>query len=110
GFGVSHGEASHELDINALTASCLPVLRAFRRSSPIDRSFVFELGRFLTANAGIYVTRVVGHKESRGKSFLVVDGGLNHHLAAAGTFGAAMRSNFALSNLSRPHSPKTLCN
>jgi diaminopimelate decarboxylase len=62
---------------------------------------VFELGRYLVADAGLYVARVISSKTSRGKSFVVVDGGLHHHLAAAGTFGAGLRSNFPLRNLSR---------
>jgi diaminopimelate decarboxylase len=56
----------------------------------------FELGRFITAEAGVYVTRVVDRKSSRGVRYLVCDGGLNHQLAAAGTFGAALRGNFPL--------------
>ncbi|MBK8689402.1 MAG: hypothetical protein IPN24_13555 [Betaproteobacteria bacterium] len=63
---------------------------------------VFELGRYLVADSGIYVARVISSKVSRGKNFYMVDGGLHHHLAAAGTFGAAFRTNFLLRNLSRP--------
>ena len=62
----------------------------------MERKIVFELGRFLTANAGTYIARVVSSKESRGKTFFIVDGGLHHHLAAAGTFGSALRSNYIL--------------
>ncbi len=32
----------------------------------------------------MYLTRVVDRKESRGTTFLVVDGGLHHQLAASG--------------------------
>jgi diaminopimelate decarboxylase len=108
GFGVAHSGSAHELDLEALAPALAPALREFQQGAP--RMVVFELGRYLTANAGIYVTRVISSKASRGKSFFVVDGGLHHHLAAAGTFGAAMRSNFALRNLTRPDGPRTLCN
>jgi diaminopimelate decarboxylase len=110
GFGVSHSEKSRELEISALAAGLVPSLRAFRDSSKVERRIVFELGRFLTADAGVYVARVISSKESRGKTFFLVDGGLHHHLAAAGTFGAALRSNFILQNLSRPTAPKVRCN
>lgn len=99
GFGVSHGEESRELDLERTSALLLPVLKEFRAQR--DAELIFELGRYLTGPAGIFVTRVVSSKESRGKQFFACDGGLNHHLAAAGTFGAALRSNFALCNLSR---------
>ena len=39
----------------------------------------------------------------------MVDGGLHHHLAAAGTFGATLRSNFILRNLSRPGAGTVRC-
>jgi len=109
GFGVSHGETDHEMDIDALAVDLLPILRSFHRSSKATRAIVFELGRFLTANAGIYIARVISSKKSRGKTFFMVDGGLHHHLAAAGTFGAALRSNYMLRNLSRPDAPKVRC-
>lgn len=110
GFGISHSEDRRELDIVALAANLVPVLREFHASSNVRREIIFELGRFLTAEAGTYVARVISSKESRGKSFFMVDGGLHHHLAAAGTFGAALRSNYVLQNLSRPAAAKVRCN
>lgn len=110
GFGVAHGADRREFDLEALASTLMPVLRSFRRSSRIEREIIFELGRFLVADAGLYVTRVVGSKRSRGKDYFIVDGGLHHHLAAAGTFGAAMRSNYVLQNLTRPHEPAVICN
>ncbi len=55
---------------------------------------VVELGRYLVGEAGLYVTRVVDRKVSRGQVFLVTDGGLNHHLAASGNFGQVVRKNY----------------
>jgi diaminopimelate decarboxylase len=109
GFGVSHGETDRELDLTDLSTLLLPVLREFQQESARSREIVFELGRFLTAAAGVYVTRVISSKESRGATFFMVDGGLHHNLAAAGTFGAALRSNYPLRNLSRPDAPKVVC-
>ena len=42
----------------------------------------------------MYVTRVVDRKVSRGKTFVVVDGGLHHQLAASGNFGQVIRRNY----------------
>ena len=109
GFGVSHVESARELDLVALAASLRPIVDAFVASSPVERKIVFELGRYLTASAGIYVARVISSKQSRGKTFVMVDGGLHHHLAAAGTFGAALRANFMLRNLTRPGAPPVRC-
>ncbi|MGB9254799.1 MAG: hypothetical protein WCC25_08180 [Candidatus Korobacteraceae bacterium] len=109
GFGVSHTEEGRELDVRALANDLLPVLRELLDASEAKPKLVFELGRYLTADAGIYVARVIGKKESRGKLFFMVDGGLHHHLAAAGNFGAALRVNYLLANLSRPNAEKVRC-
>ena len=109
GFGLSHTEEGHQLNLDKLADELTPVLESFCVSSSVERRLIFELGRFLTADAGIYVTRVISAKQSRGKDFFMVDGGLHHHLAASGTFGAAFRANFLLRNLSHPDAPETKC-
>ena len=43
-----------------------------------DTKFILELGRYLTAEAGIYLTKVIDVKESRGRKYVIVDGGINH--------------------------------
>ena len=58
--------------------------------------FAIELGRWLVAEAGVYLTRIVDRKESQGETFLVTDGGLNHQLAASGNFGTVVRRNYPL--------------
>ena len=55
---------------------------------------MIELGRYIVGEAGVYVTRVVDRKVSRGKTFLVVDGGMHHQLAASGNFGQVIRRNY----------------
>ncbi|MEZ5502018.1 MAG: hypothetical protein R3E50_04940 [Halioglobus sp.] len=64
-----------------------------------------ELGRYLTAEAGIYVCEVVDRKVSRGETFLVTNGGLHHHLAASGNFGQVIRKNYPLCLGNRVTSP-----
>ncbi|MGE4430160.1 MAG: pyridoxal-dependent decarboxylase, exosortase A system-associated [Sphingobium sp.] len=59
-----------------------------------ESAFAMELGRYLVAEAGVYLTRVVDVKESHGERFAVVDGGLHHQLAASGNFGTVVRRNY----------------
>lgn len=110
GFGLSHSKIGQQLDITSLSYILNPIIKDFQRSSAQPRDIIFELGRYLTADAGIYVTRVLSSKTSRGKEFFLVDGGLHHHLAAAGTFGAALRANFILRNLTTPNAERIKCN
>jgi diaminopimelate decarboxylase len=62
---------------------------------------VVELGRYLVAEAGVYLCRVIDRKVSRGQTYLVTDGGLHHHLAATGNFGQGIRRNFPVALASR---------
>ena len=59
-----------------------------------ETGFAVELGRWLVGEAGVYCTRVVDVKESGGETFVVVDGGLHHQLAASGNFGTVVRRNY----------------
>lgn len=93
GFGIPYFPGDRALDlapIGAHLAQWLPRLQAALPSVQV----VIELGRYLVGEAGIYVTRVVERKLSRGQVFLVVDGGLHHHLAASGNFGQVIRKNY----------------
>ncbi len=58
--------------------------------------FAMELGRYLVAEAGVYLTRIVDIKQSHGETFAMVDGGLHHQLAASGNFGTVVRRNYPL--------------
>ena len=61
-----------------------------------DARVVVELGRYLVGEAGVYVTRVVDRKVSRGRTYLVVDGGMHHQLAASGNLGQVIRRNYPI--------------
>ncbi|MDP3840464.1 MAG: pyridoxal-dependent decarboxylase, exosortase A system-associated, partial [Methylococcales bacterium] len=53
-------------------------------------------GRYLVGEAGVYVCQVVDKKISSGQVYLVVNGGLHHHLAASGNFGQVIRKNYPI--------------
>jgi diaminopimelate decarboxylase len=61
-----------------------------------DARVVIELGRYIVGESGVYVTRVIDRKVSRGRVYLVVDGGLHHQLAASGNFGQVIRRNYPI--------------
>lgn len=54
---------------------------------------MIELERFLVSEAGIYVSRIIDRKSSRGHTFLIADACLHHHLPASGNFGQVIRKN-----------------
>ncbi len=102
GFGVPYFDKLVEFDLERFGAGFRELLAAHRADPRLAGCrFIFELGRYLVADAGIYVTRVVDVKEARGKTFVVTDGGMNHHLTATGNMGQVFRKSFPLLNLSR---------
>jgi diaminopimelate decarboxylase len=93
GFGIPYFAGDKPLDIEMVGAALAETLAA-RPAILRDTKFVIELGRWLVGECGVYLTRVVDRKVSRGKTFLVVDGGLHHMLAASGNFGQLLRRNY----------------
>ena len=93
GFGVPYFPGDEALDLASVGDNLRRLLPEAKRELPAAR-IVIELGRYLVAEAGIYVCRVLERKESRGQIFLITDGGLHHHLAASGNFGQVIRKNY----------------
>jgi diaminopimelate decarboxylase len=93
GFGIPYFPGDQPLDTAAVGANLAQLLPEVTRHLPHAR-VVVELGRYLVGEAGIYVCRVIDRKISRGRVFLVTDGGLHHHLAASGNFGQVIRKNY----------------
>ena len=96
GFGVPYFPQDQPLDLEQV-GSHLAELVATRIDPQLpEAKVVIELGRYLVAESGVYVTRVVDRKDSRGRTYLVVDGGMHHQLAASGNFGQVIRRNYPI--------------
>jgi diaminopimelate decarboxylase len=93
GFGISYFPGETALDLARVGEHLRGVLESARQQLP-QAKLVVELGRYLVGEAGVYVSRVIDRKISRGEVFLVVDGGLHHHLSASGNFGQVLRKNY----------------
>ncbi|MBS0298742.1 MAG: pyridoxal-dependent decarboxylase, exosortase A system-associated [Proteobacteria bacterium] len=93
GFGVPYFPGERALDLAAVGENLQRLMPEVQRQLPGAR-VALELGRYIVAEAGIYVCRVLERKVSRGQVFLITDGGLHHHLAASGNFGQVIRKNY----------------
>ena len=60
-----------------------------------------ELGRWLVAESGVYLTRVLDRTESCGQSFLTTDGGGHHLLGATGCLLERGHGNFPIAVANR---------
>ncbi|GGB35036.1 pyridoxal-dependent decarboxylase, exosortase A system-associated [Sphingomonas metalli] len=104
GFGVPYFAGDMPLDVEAVGARLATAL-AERPAILRDSRFAIELGRWLVAEAGVYLARIVDRKDSGGETFLILDGGLNHQLAASGNFGTVVRRNYPLAVAHRMGEP-----
>jgi len=93
GFGIPYFPGEQRLDLAPIGANLQAIQDRAQRELP-EAQLVIELGRYMVGEAGVYVTRVVDRKVSRGQVYLVCDGGLNHHLSASGNFGQVIRKNY----------------
>ncbi|HZX26283.1 MAG TPA: pyridoxal-dependent decarboxylase, exosortase A system-associated [Telluria sp.] len=93
GFGVPYFPGEQPLDLAPIGENLARLLPDVARTLPAAQ-VIIELGRYLVAEAGLYVCRVIDRKVSRGQVYLVVDGGLHQHLAASGNFGQVIRKNY----------------
>ena len=107
GFGIPYFEKDEPLDLAAIGENLGGLLRDVIQPRLPEARVVVELGRYIVGEAGIYVTRVIDRKESRGKTFVVVDGGMHHQLAASGNFGQVIRRNYPLAIGNRVAEPAT---
>jgi len=106
GLGIPYFAHEKELDLDKVRTG-LAALFAQMASDPdfSGTQFLVEPGRFLVGEAGIYLARVSDIKVSRGKKFLILDGGMNHHLAASGNLGQTIKRNYPVALANKLDSP-----
>ena len=93
GFGIPYFPGDVPLDVETVGVALGDAMTSLPGILKRTR-FAIELGRWLVGEAGVYLTKVIDRKQSRGETFLVVDGGLHHQLAASGNFGTVVKRNY----------------
>jgi diaminopimelate decarboxylase len=102
GLGIPYFANEHELDMASLREALFALMADIKGEMCFaETQFVVEPGRYLVGESGIYMTRVNDIKVSRGKKFLIVDGGMHHHLAASGNLGQVIKRNFPVALLNK---------
>jgi len=85
GFGIPYGANQQELDLGRVG---IELQNLAQRAAPARLSL--ELGRYFVAEAGWYLTSVVGHQTFQGRRAVIVDGGVHQR---ADMCGLCLRSN-----------------
>jgi diaminopimelate decarboxylase len=94
GFGIPYFPKDTPLDIVPICANLATLIEKRVKPSLPEAHLIIELGRYIVGECGLYVSRIIDRKVSRGETFLVTDGGLHHQLAASGNFGQVIRRNY----------------
>lgn len=107
GFGIPYFPKDVPLDIAPIGENLNRLVDDRLRPALPQAQVVIELGRYIVGECGLYVTRVIDRKVSRGQVFLVTDGGLHHQLAASGNFGQVIRRNYPVAIANRMNQMST---
>ena len=94
GFGIPYFPKDIPLDIAPIGAKLAELIAKRVKPALPEAQLIIELGRYIVGECGLYVSRIIDRKISRGEIFLVTDGGLHHQLAASGNFGQVIRRNY----------------
>jgi diaminopimelate decarboxylase len=106
GLGIPYFQNECELNLQALRTGLAELMKSVEGELCFrDTRFLVEPGRFLAGECGVYLARVNDIKLSRGKKFLITDGGMHHHLAASGNLGQTIKRNYPVALLSKLDSP-----
>ncbi|WP_207060975.1 pyridoxal-dependent decarboxylase, exosortase A system-associated [Motiliproteus sp. SC1-56] len=106
GFGIPYFPGEPVLDLAPVMATLGEIQSTVHKLTP-QTAIALEFGRYIVGEAGIYVSRVIDKKCSRGTTYLVTDGGLHHHLANSGNFGQVIRKNYPVQLGNRVEGNKT---
>ncbi|WP_251358489.1 pyridoxal-dependent decarboxylase, exosortase A system-associated [Kangiella sp. TOML190] len=93
GFGIPYFPGDEHLALASIADNLDQLFEQYAKLVK-NCEIILELGRYIVGNAGLYVAEVTDIKVSRGKKYLITNGGLHHHLAASGNFGQVIRKNY----------------
>ena len=100
GIGIPYHDKDEPVNLAPIAERIKPVLRKLKSEPRFAHTqLLLETGRYLIGEAGIYLTRVVNKKHSRGSDICVFDGGMNHHLGACGHLGMMLHRNYRMTKI-----------
>lgn len=94
GFGVPYFQGEEALDMAAFHQNLLMLWDDYKDRLAEVRIGV-ESGRFLLADSGVFMTKVLYVKTCRGHRYVICDGGSNQHASSA-FLGRYVRNNFPM--------------
>ncbi|TAL18731.1 diaminopimelate decarboxylase [bacterium] len=109
GFGVPLYPGDAPLDEEILTEELYDLFGRYLDRHPWTEGLFVESGRFLTAEAGVMVARVLDVKRVHGRNFAIVDGGINAIGGRDGYLGSKHPPLRILGKEGEGDTPYTVC-
>ena len=102
GLGIPYFSSDTDFDLKEFCRFVNQAVAQFDRQvrQPVD--YILELGRYLVGPCGYYLSRVLAIKVSRGRKFVIIDGGMHQNLPPSGNFGQVISKNYDILNISKP--------
>lgn len=94
GFGVPYFNGQEPLDLSTIKMKVSEIWRDYKDFFHSTRIGI-ESGRFLVAESGLFVTKILYVKKCKGMKYYICDGGSNFHSSAA-FLGRYVRNNFPM--------------
>lgn len=83
GIGIPYSDEDSGLSIEGISDKISGMIEKYPFIKENGTRLIAEPGRYLVGQSGIYITKVIDKKHSRGKDYLLVDGGAQHLLRPA---------------------------
>ncbi|MHB8062510.1 MAG: type III PLP-dependent enzyme [Ruminiclostridium sp.] len=99
GFGVPYFKGEAFLDLELLKEGLVQIWDSFKHRLS-QTQIAVESGRFLMAESGLYLTKVLYKKACKGNLYVICDGGSNQHASSA-FLGRHIRNNFPMHVLNK---------
>lgn len=102
GLGIPYFNSDTDFNLSEFAGSVNQAVRQFDRQLSRRPDYIIELGRYIVGPFGYYLSQILAIKESRGRKFVILDGGMHQNLSASGNFGQVISKNYDIQNLSKP--------
>ncbi len=106
GLGIPYFKSDPDFDLNEFSRFVNQAVVRFEKRMSQSVDFILELGRYLVGPFGYYLSQVLVLKESRGRKFVILDGGMHQNLPPSGNFGQVISKNYDIQNISNPSAVK----
>lgn len=106
GLGIPYFSSDTDFDLKEFSRFVNRAVAQFDTRMPKPVDYIMELGRYIVGPFGYYLSRVLALKETRGRKFVILDGGIHQNLPASGNFGQIISKNYDIQNISKPAAAK----